>query len=124
MVTVGGEHEAQSLLVEHVRSNGLDQPKSIVTIMDREPLRFHLHSDHAELELNYGHLQNYLGRLGSGLGTSTCRGVTLRQTSTCPWERSTGSTTNSFQHMPMLKSTGYDGTVTQEAFTPQMACLL
>ncbi len=124
METTVGDQREKSLVVKHVHSAGSDQPETIVTIMGREPLRFHLHSDHAELEQSYGRLQEYLGRLNSRLRYFHLSENDARQTSTGPWVRTTRSTTNWLQHYSKLKATGNHGTITLEAFTSQEEYLL
>ena len=124
MKTTVGDQREKSLVVKNVHSDGSDQPETIVTIMGREPLPFHLHSDHAELEQSYGRLQEYLGRLNSRLRYFHLSENDARQTSTCPWVRTTRSTTNWLQHYSKLKATGNDGTITLEPFTSQEEYLL
>jgi sugar phosphate isomerase/epimerase len=114
-----------TIVLEHIPFGGSEQLENIVAILERVPLlRFHLDSGHAKLERGYDRWDEYLDQLGSKLlhvhlsdndGTADQHvplGATRRSTSDWP------------QQIQKLKSTGYDGTMTLEVFTPHREYLL
>lgn len=97
----------------------------IAAILERVPsLRFHLDSGHAKLERGHDRWDEYLDCLGHKLLHVHLSDNDGTADQHLPLGAVRRATTNWPRHIKKLKSTGYDGTITLEVFTPQREYLL
>lgn len=114
-----------TIVLEHVPHAGSDQLQHIAAILERVPsLRFHLDSGHAKLERGHDRWDEYLDCLGHKLLHVHLSDNDGTADQHLPLGAVRRATTNWPRHIKKLKSTGYDGTITLEVFTPQREYLL
>jgi len=114
-----------TIVLEHVPFAGASQLEMIVAVLENVPrLRFHLDSGHAKLERGHDRWNEYIDRLGHKLlhvHLSENDGTADQH---LPLGSAPRSTTDWPGHIRKLKSSGYDGTITLEVFSPEKEYLL
>lgn len=114
-----------AVVLEHVPGGGADQLEQFVEILERVPLlRFHLDSGHAKMERSYDRWDEYLDRLGPKLLHVHLSDNDGTADQHLPLGASPRSSAQWPEQISKLKSTGYDGTITLEVFSPQRDYLL
>ncbi len=111
-------HQGIRIILEHIPFGGTNQLETIVTILDRVPrLGFHLDSGHSKLERGYDRFEEYLDRLGHRLLHVHLSENDGSSDQHLPLGAVSKNATDWPRHIRMLKSTGYDGTITLEVFS-------
>jgi sugar phosphate isomerase/epimerase len=114
-----------TVVLEHIPFGGTNQLEMIADILEQVPLlRFHLDSGHAKLERSDDRWEEYLDRLGHKLRHVHLSDNDGTGDQHLPLGSAPRSKTNWSAHIRKLKTSGYDGTITLEVFSPDRAYLL
>lgn len=116
--------EGVTILLENASQGGHHQLNYILTVMDKVPrLGFHLSSGHAKLELSYDRFDEYLKRLGHRLMHVQLSDNDGTADQHLPLGAAPRSTIDWPRRIRQLRSSGYDGTITMKAFSPEQEYL-
>ncbi len=114
-----------TIVIENTPNQGPRQLETLTAILERVPLlRFHLDSGHTKLERGYDRWEEYLQTLGHKLAHVHLSENDGSSDQHLPLGAAPRSHTNWPKHIKMLKSTGYDGTISLEVFAEARDYLL
>jgi sugar phosphate isomerase/epimerase len=114
-----------TVVLEPIPFGGSNQLEMIAAILGEVPLlQLHLDSGHAKLERSYDRWGEYLEQLCHKLLHVHLSDNDGTEDQHLPLASAPRSKTNWPEHIGKLKSSGYDGTITLEVFSPEQEYLL